>query len=97
MSEPNFKMGMYRNRKILRAANGRPCAYCGINNGTTVAAHSNRMEDGKGVGLKAHDCFVAFLCANCHREYDSGIMAAGEFNRAMKRTWLMLLREGILR
>ena len=96
MSEPNFKLGMYRNPKILRAANGRPCSYCGLNHGTTVAAHSNRMEDGKGVGLKAHDCFVAFLCATCHTEYDTGIMPQHEFNRAMKRTWLILLREGIL-
>lgn len=31
-----------------------------------VAAHSDQARHGKGLGIKAHDCFVAFICHNCH-------------------------------
>lgn len=33
---------------------------------TVVAAHSDQGKHGKGLGIKAHDCFVAFICHNCH-------------------------------
>ena len=97
MSEPNFKQTHYRNKKILQAARDRPCQYCGRNDWTTVAAHSNAMSHGKGVGIKAHDCYIAFLCSHCHSDYDSHKMPQMGFDMAMERTWLLLLREGILR
>jgi hypothetical protein len=40
------------------------------NCGTVVAAHSNQQRDGKGIGHKAADYRVAFLCYDCHMEID---------------------------
>ena len=63
---------MYRNRKLLDLARQLPCQHCGIDDGTTVAAHSNQLRDGKGRGLKAHDYRIATLCFSCHSELDQG-------------------------
>ena len=63
---------MYRNLKLLRAVATLPCQHCGIDDGTTVAAHYNQLRDGKGRGLKAHDYRVATLCFKCHAELDQG-------------------------
>lgn len=60
----------YRNRKLLDAARDQPCMHCGIQDGTTVAAHSNQSRHGKGMSIKAHDCFIAFLCGGCHYKID---------------------------
>jgi hypothetical protein len=61
---------MYRNLKLLRAVATLPCQHCGIDDGTTVAAHSNQLRDGKGRGLKSHDYRIATLCYRCHAEVD---------------------------
>jgi hypothetical protein len=53
--------------------------FCGNDDGTIVAAHSNQSRHGKGLGLKAHDCFVAFLCAHCHHWLDQGL--AGYYDK----------------
>jgi len=81
------------------------CPSCGSHDSeTVVACHSNHMDDGKGASQKADDCFVAFLCSGCHDWLDGRIAsdaAAGfrahEFHRAMKRTWRILLDDGVLR
>jgi hypothetical protein len=62
----------YRNRKLLDAARDQPCMHCGMQDGTIVAAHSNWSRHGKGMSIKAHDCFIAFLCSSCHHEIDQG-------------------------
>lgn len=62
----------YRNRALLDLARDQPCMHCGIGDGTVVAAHSNQSKHGKGMSIKAHDNFIAFLCAKCHRELDQG-------------------------
>ncbi len=67
----NWKYSPYRNKKILALAKGEACQYCGKNDGTTVSAHSNLQAHGKGVGKKSDDCFVAYLCDECHANYDS--------------------------
>jgi hypothetical protein len=64
-------------------------------------------SDGKGVGKKADDCFVAFLCFECHELYDKKIVSrsgSGEiifeqslFDACMKRTWKRLLEKGVLK
>jgi hypothetical protein len=51
----------YRSQKLLKAARDQACAICG-SVGTTVAAHSNLVEHGKGIGIKAPDCLIAWLC-----------------------------------
>jgi hypothetical protein len=77
--------------------------HCGIEDGTTVAAHSNSAIHGHGRGIKSHDCFVAFLCFTCHRYLDQGWATQGTnareeklefFRRAMEKTFLTLWREG---
>ena len=65
----------YRNEKILQAARYAPhCMSCMKNNdGTVVAAHSNQQRDNKGVGHKASDYRVAYLCQKCHENVDQGM------------------------
>jgi hypothetical protein len=64
-----------RSKKIRNAARGQACVNCGINDGTTVAAHYQGMRSlafGKGTGSKPHDVCVAFLCCKCHMMFDAG-------------------------
>lgn len=63
---------IYRNPKILELAQESPCQCCGKMDGTIVAAHSNQQRDGKGMGIKAHDYRVAYLCHQCHFDIDNG-------------------------
>ena len=63
---------MYRNAKLLKEVAKLPCQHCGMDDGTTVAAHSNQLRDGKGRGLKANDYRIATLCFKCHAELDQG-------------------------
>jgi hypothetical protein len=55
-----------------------PCAECGIV-GYSQCAHSNRYEDGKGLGIKAHYLATFPLCATrpgeigCHAKHDQCI------------------------
>lgn len=64
----------YRNKCLLEAARYVPqCMSCGRqNDGTVVAAHSNQQRDGKGMGNKAHDYRVAYMCHRCHADIDQG-------------------------
>ncbi len=73
---------MYRNKKLLTAANGAPCQFCGSQDGTVVAAHSNQQRDGKGVGHKSSDYRIAYLCQRCHDAVDGRL---GKLNRDEKR------------
>lgn len=63
---------MYRNKRMLEKMRELPCASCGADDGTVVAAHSNQQRDGKGMGIKAHDYRVAAMCFVCHQELDQG-------------------------
>jgi len=70
---------------------------CGADDGTIVAAHSNQSKHGKGMSIKAHDCFVAFLCHRCHHEIDQGSKLSKEeridlWQRAHEATLLHLFR-----
>jgi hypothetical protein len=71
----------FRSRKLLDLAKGQPCVMCGTEDGTTVAAHSNLIEHGKGTGIKAHDGMTAWLCMKCHYELDQG----GNLTKAERR------------
>ena len=93
----NEKYIPYRNKKILEAARGEDCTLCGKNDGTTVAAHSNLISDGKGVGKKSDDIYISFLCFHCHSGYDAHKITQEDFHIAMKRTWKILLTKGILK
>jgi hypothetical protein len=100
----------YRNKKITQSAKGEVCqmripGICMGGTETTVWAHSNAYTDGKGIGQKAHDCFGAYMCAACHDEFDGRTRKSGinsttmefMFTQAMKRSWLRLLKKGVLK
>lgn len=76
-------MANYRNPMLLRLAAKAPhCFGCErANVGQVVAAHSNHHADGKGLGIKASDACVAFLCNDCHSSIDQG-NASRELKRA---------------
>lgn len=62
---------VYRNPELLALAKGEECLlrvpkYCQGGTDATVACHSNRLRDGKGKGIKAHDWAIAFGCSACH-------------------------------
>lgn len=65
----------YRNPAVLSEARRHPCQFCGRDDGTVVAAHSNSQRHNKGMGHKAHDVFVAYLCHSCHSFVDQGSAA----------------------
>lgn len=62
----------------LKAVAALPCACCGVW-GYSQAAHSNRYEDGKGRGIKAHFTKTFPLCCTrpdeigCHVRHDQCI------------------------
>ena len=99
----------YRNPKLLEAAKGQECSVqvpgvCIGGTETTVAAHSPFGEDGKGMGQKADDCFIADACTACHDYIDGrGVHCALEedrqffFHRGLKRTLRNRLDRGILK
>lgn len=63
----------FRSKAILDSAHGKPCASCGILDGTTVSAHLNSVALGKGTGIKVADCLSARMCQQCHDHYDGRV------------------------
>lgn len=68
----------YRNKKILNLARDAPCMLCGSSDGTVVAAHSNKLSDGKGTSIKSHDYRIAYVCYHHHFMIDSGQLSKEE-------------------
>ena len=101
---------MFLKRKPIRskaytdAARDQACAmnspWCSYDPRTTVLAHSNWAEDGKGASQKADDLFGADLCSECHRWLDTGPASREEkrdaFHRAMKVTLRRRWDQGLL-
>ena len=65
-------MSNYRNKALLEIVRESPCQMCGAKDGTVCGAHSNRLRDGKGKAIKAHDFRIAALCYRCHSRIDQG-------------------------
>ena len=91
----------YRNKAILKAAEGEDCTVCGKNDGTTVFCHFNESFAGKGMAYKADDCAGFFGCSRCHKEYDEGVphplaVEDWEILRAYYRTIRRLIDKGVL-
>jgi hypothetical protein len=63
---------MFRSEKLTKAAQHADCQSCGKYK-PSVPAHGNWHQYGKGAGLKAHDCYVAFVCPRCHDEIDGRV------------------------
>lgn len=97
---------MFRSKKLLDAARGQQCmiqlpGICRNNPETVVAAHSNLYRHGKGRGIKAHDCFVAWACYDCHSELDQGHKFNYEqkqeyWQQGFEKTLLQMFLQGIL-
>jgi hypothetical protein len=87
--------------KLLSSAEGQACANCGSMVGV-VAAHCNDLEF-KGIGRKAPDALVAFLCVRCHDICDgrAGGLALAEkraiWDRSFKRTVVRWFQSGIVK
>lgn len=56
-------------------------------------AHSNRLQDGKGRGLKALDSLGAILCHTCHDLADG---RAGKLNREEMQAFHRRAHQGTL-
>jgi hypothetical protein len=76
----------YRNKVLTQSAKNESCVSCGADDGTIVWAHSNSSRHGKGMGIKAHDLFGAYLCHQCHTMYDAGWSLKGA-QKITKTTW----------
>jgi hypothetical protein len=90
-------MSNYRNKKLTQSAKHEACVSCHSDDGTIVWAHSNSQFHGKGLGLKAHDLFGAYLCHRCHSSYDGHTNWSnnlGELNllsnAELKQAWFKL-------
>jgi len=65
------------------------------------ASHSNQSRHGKGMSIKAADCFVASICPACHHQIDHGNKMSQEeridaWQRAHERTLLALFERGLV-
>jgi hypothetical protein len=100
-----------RSTKVLRSAKGQTCTarfphgICNADPATTVWAHLNGHEFGKGMGIKAHDVLGFHSCDRCHAYYDVGhatnpILTTDELLEcligAICETYVRLIRMGIV-
>lgn len=63
---------------------------CRRQHDTVVWAHSNRLEDGKAMGLKARDSEGCYACFDCHSFYDGGY--AGKIPREQVEAYFDVAR-----
>lgn len=104
-----MKKSRAKSTPARRAARDRDCTLmlpgvCNRDPATTVLCHSNRLEHGKGIGLKAPDSAACFGCSDCHDVLDGrrplpGWMTRQQledtFDRARTITQEQLKLEGI--
>ena len=90
---------MIRSKAIRQSARGQPCTVrapeCTGGDETTVWAHSNLSEHGKGMSLKAHDIFGCYACMSCHAWLDGRRPEwRALFWSAFSRSLLILIENG---
>lgn len=70
-----FKRKQIVSQEIRDSARLKECtmrsSYCNHNPETTILAHADGPQSGKGYGIKADDIFSAYLCSGCHEAYDN--------------------------
>lgn len=90
---------MYRDKDLLRLAQGQECLlgihkYCACDEGsTTVAAHDNSLQSGKGMSLKADDSRTVWGCYHCHSLLDQGKMDYEERQEAFEDAYIRQVHE----
>lgn len=55
-------------------------------------AHSNKAEDGRGMGLKSHDIYGAYLCDTCHTYVDNDMRSKSMRSDYHKAAWANTMR-----
>jgi hypothetical protein len=92
---------MYRDRKLLDLAENQEClmrlhSYCMKDQGsTTVAAHDNSLQSGKGMSLKADDSRTVWACYPCHTLFDQGKMDYDDKIKAFELAYTRQIAEWI--
>jgi hypothetical protein len=81
-----LKESAFRSENWRRAVASLPCCRC-FKEGPSQAAHVNHR--GKGLGLKAPDCWTFPLCPECHREFDQGATMTKQEKRDMADEWVL--------
>lgn len=85
-SAPIPKERTYRSEAWRRAVASLPCIVCG-REGATQAAHPNHI--GKGMGIKAPDCWCVPMCVEHHAEFDQGRRWTKEEKRDLMAGWIV--------
>lgn len=85
---PKLKSSRPKMTLIRRAARGQACTLmiagvCNRDPDTTVLCYDNRIESGKGMGLKAPDTAACFGCSSCHDVLDGRRPLPGWMTRAV--------------
>lgn len=105
-----MKKSRPKSTPIRKSAKGEECTIrlplvCNYDPSTTVLCHSNLLEDGKGMGLKAPDTAAAYGCSACHDVVDgrrprpeglSYELMIALFKEAIAQTNRILKRKGLL-
>lgn len=76
----------HRSEAWRKAVAALPCVVC-MREGMTQAAHLNHR--GKGMALKAPDCYTIPMCVECHREFDAGTRWTRNEKRELGDEWLI--------
>lgn len=89
----------YRDKNLLDLAQGQECLLnispkCrGSEGETTVAAHDNSLQSGKGMALKADDSRTVWGCYYCHAMLDQGLMDYEDRQTAFKDAYSRQVEE----
>lgn len=75
LKRSRMKPSRPKSSPIRKSAKGEECTIrlpnvCNFDPATTVLCHSNKLADGKGMGLKAPDTHAAYGCSACHDVVD---------------------------
>ena len=96
-----------RIKKIRDSARGQDCTvnspWCNHDPETTVFAHYGEPGE-KGMGLKPDDTSGAYACSGCHDWLDGRAHNNGKYQdmafywfKGMRRTWRLLIENGVLK
>lgn len=108
---PKLRSSRPRMTRIRASARDEECTLrfplvCNRRTDTTVLCHDNRLESGKGMGLKAPDTSAAYGCSACHDVLDGRApRPAGmtyenmmeRFDRGVERTHERLRAKGLMK
>jgi len=81
------KSPAFRSESWRRAVVSLPCVVC-MREGPSQAAHANHR--GKGMGMKADDCYVVPMCPDCHAEFDAGKSYTKQQRRELMDEWILV-------